>query len=139
MDSQTVTVGGKAAKPADPTKGGYIFSGWYMDAACTAAWSFDSAVTGNMMLYAGWTAIPIYILRTPPIAERPSEGGHQPADPPWMNLYGDISGNAWHYDAVQYASTHELMGGYGDGRLDPKGPATRAQVAQMLKSFMEII
>ncbi len=54
--SQTVTAGNKASKPTDPTATGYAFDGWYKDSACTTAYNFDSAVTGNITLYAKWTA-----------------------------------------------------------------------------------
>ena len=54
---QTVIFGSKLAEPASPIRDGYTFSGWYKDAACTAAWAFDTdTVTGNMTLYAKWTA-----------------------------------------------------------------------------------
>ena len=43
------------AKPSDPTKAGYTFTGWYTDSALTQAWNFDDWVTGELNLYAGWT------------------------------------------------------------------------------------
>ena len=47
------------AKPADPTKEGYTFSGWFTDEDCTKAYDFDAAVDGTQpefTLYAGWKA-----------------------------------------------------------------------------------
>ncbi|QGG49673.1 InlB B-repeat-containing protein [Lysinibacillus pakistanensis] len=42
-------------KPANPTKEGHIFEGWYKDAALTLPWSFDTEkVEGNITLYARW-------------------------------------------------------------------------------------
>ena len=55
--AQTVTSGSKATKPTDPTASGYTFGGWYTDSACTKAYSFDTAVTANITLYAKWTAV----------------------------------------------------------------------------------
>ena len=43
------------AKPSDPTKVGYTFTGWYTDSTFTQAWNFDDWVTGELRLYAGWT------------------------------------------------------------------------------------
>ena len=42
------------AKPDNPTKVGYTFTGWYTDSAFTQAWNFDDWVTGELRLYAGW-------------------------------------------------------------------------------------
>ena len=53
--AQTVTDGGTAVKPADPTETGWTFGGWYTDAACTAAFDFSTPVTGNVKLFAKWT------------------------------------------------------------------------------------
>ena len=44
------------AQPADPTRTGHTFTGWYQDSACTQPWDFDNWVTGDMKLYAGWRA-----------------------------------------------------------------------------------
>lgn len=37
-----------------PVRPGYIFNGWYRDAACTKPWTFDTPVTKSISLYAGW-------------------------------------------------------------------------------------
>lgn len=59
VDSQLVAVGDKVKKPADPTRKGYIFSGWFTDQDCATAYDFDAAVDGTepeLTLYAGWKA-----------------------------------------------------------------------------------
>lgn len=54
VDFQTTTANGSVAKPADPTREGYTFAGWYTDEACTEAYDFSVAVTADMTLYAKW-------------------------------------------------------------------------------------
>ena len=54
VDFQTTAANGSIAKPADPTRKGYTFAGWYTDEACTEAYDFSVAVTADMTLYAKW-------------------------------------------------------------------------------------
>ncbi len=54
---ENITSDSTIAKPADPTKADSVFAGWYKDSNCTQAWNFESdTVTGNITLYAKWTA-----------------------------------------------------------------------------------
>ncbi|MBQ5781964.1 MAG: InlB B-repeat-containing protein [Oscillospiraceae bacterium] len=56
VEKQTVTFGELITKPQDPTREGYTFDGWYKDIYLKEKWNFDTdTVTGNMVLYAGWT------------------------------------------------------------------------------------
>lgn len=53
-------LGGKAVRPADPTKDGLTFAGWYKDEACTQIWRFATdAVAGDTTLYAKWVTYDI--------------------------------------------------------------------------------
>lgn len=54
VDFQTTAANGSVAKPADPTREGYTFAGWYTDEACTEAYDFSVAVTADMTLHAKW-------------------------------------------------------------------------------------
>lgn len=54
VDFQT-TADGKLVKPADPTRDGYTFGGWYTDESCTQAYDFGTPVTADLTLYAKWT------------------------------------------------------------------------------------
>lgn len=51
VSSQTVKEGGKANKPANPTRNGYTFAGWTLNGN---TYDFNSAVTGNITLVANW-------------------------------------------------------------------------------------
>lgn len=60
-DSQTIRQGGFLQKPADPSKDGYNFMGWYLDADGTEGfqWDFGQTVEKNTLdtkitLYAKW-------------------------------------------------------------------------------------
>ena len=57
VESVTVTSGETITKPADPTRTGYTFGGWYKDAECGTAWNFetDTVTTDSLTLYAKWT------------------------------------------------------------------------------------
>ena len=53
--SQTVLSGYTATEPTAPTAAGWVFGGWYKEAACTNAFDFATPITGNITLYAKWT------------------------------------------------------------------------------------
>ena len=56
VSRQTVAYGAKASRPADPTKAGHAFKGWYTDKSLTEAYDFGSAVRSDLALYAKWDA-----------------------------------------------------------------------------------
>ena len=72
VKSQTVTSGGKATKPADPTKTAtaterYSFENWYTseDNGTTlsdAAFDFETAITKDITLYAKWNETPLNVI-----------------------------------------------------------------------------
>ena len=55
MDPVTVINGRVPAKPADPSRNGFTFIGWFADSAYTTPYTFGVLpVTANMTLYARW-------------------------------------------------------------------------------------
>lgn len=54
VTAQTVESGKPATKPADPTKEGYTFKGWYLG---ETAYDFATPVTGDITLKAKWEKI----------------------------------------------------------------------------------
>lgn len=59
VQAQNVNNGSSVLRPADPSRAGYTFTGWYADAAHTQLFDFGTAtVTADMTLYAGWTLVP---------------------------------------------------------------------------------
>lgn len=57
VSSQTVVNGRTVSKVDDPTRGGYVFIGWYADEDLTVPYDFTSAVTENITLYAKWQEV----------------------------------------------------------------------------------
>lgn len=56
VPSQRVSEGAKVTKPADPTKGGMTFDGWFTSATGSTQWDFDNdVVTGDVTIYAQWS------------------------------------------------------------------------------------
>ncbi len=56
VDSQQVTYGGAATRPADdPTREGYAFRGWYADADCTVEFNFEGTpIEADTVVHAKW-------------------------------------------------------------------------------------
>ena len=52
---KNVLNGQKAIKPADPTREGYTFDGWYTEEACANPYDFATPVQNALTLYAKWT------------------------------------------------------------------------------------
>ena len=55
VEAQTVDKDSTLESPYT-SKAGNLFSGWYTDEALTTKYDFSSKVTGDLTLYAGWTA-----------------------------------------------------------------------------------
>ncbi|WP_180339386.1 InlB B-repeat-containing protein, partial [Peptoniphilus catoniae] len=56
VNQQTITAGGLVTKPADPTKDGYTFAGWYKDAGLTTPFDFvNETINADTTIYAKWT------------------------------------------------------------------------------------
>ncbi|MDR0381250.1 MAG: InlB B-repeat-containing protein [Oscillospiraceae bacterium] len=121
VSNQNVASGGKAVKPADPTREGYAFAGWYTDAAGTTAYNFNNAVTAGLTLYAKWT---------------PSDGtGESPDDgtagAPNETPFADAAGH-WAYEDIKYAHDAGLMNGISANQFSPNVPTERGMIVTVL-------
>ena len=56
VPSQTVNYGGLVTEPSNPVKDGFVFGGWYCDAAFTSPYNFCNPVYSSFTLYAKWVA-----------------------------------------------------------------------------------
>ena len=57
ISSQTFVSGNKASEPTAPKEDGWVFGGWYTEKGCKYRFSFDSAVTSDITLYAKWDRV----------------------------------------------------------------------------------
>lgn len=55
LTTQTYIEGDKTVEPTKPVKDGYNFDGWFIDEACTTAYTYGSEITSNLTLYGKWT------------------------------------------------------------------------------------
>ena len=55
VETQVIGAGEKATKPADPTREGYTFGGWYTDSTYGTEFDFSIAVNAGTVVRAKWT------------------------------------------------------------------------------------
>ena len=87
---QSVDAGGTATRPADPTKDGYTFKGWFSDSGLTTEFNFGAPITEDTTVYAKWELETAFVVSfdakggTPTPGDQPVDSGHtapKPADP----------------------------------------------------------
>ena len=61
--AQKVRYGSKASRPADPTRAGHTFQGWYTSRDGGSKYDFGTAVTGDVTLHAHWAKEPAALRR----------------------------------------------------------------------------
>lgn len=49
--------GNTLSYPSEPTRSGYVFTGWYTDSECKNRFYFGEKITGDITLYAGWKSM----------------------------------------------------------------------------------
>lgn len=55
--AQTFAAGGSATEPTAPSEPGYVFNGWFTDAALTAPADFSAPVSQSATFYASWSEL----------------------------------------------------------------------------------
>ena len=113
VESQKVVENGKITKPADPTKEGFAFEGWYTDDTFTTVYDFEAPVTNSFTLYAKWAE-----------AEKTEDNA--------SSWFVDVAEADWYYADVKYAYDNKLMNGIDDTKFNPNGLLTRAMLVTIL-------
>ncbi|MBQ2928331.1 MAG: InlB B-repeat-containing protein [Oscillospiraceae bacterium] len=58
VPSQEAMYADYVVEPEDPTREGYVFTGWYSDENCIYLWDMENGqISQSMTLYAGWEKI----------------------------------------------------------------------------------
>jgi len=136
ISSQSVANNGKVTKPADPTKDGFTFAGWYSDKELTVAYDFTKGITGATTIYAKWTAgAPMPPVLTP--AQTPTTNPNSaptPGQPSsgWQNPFNDVKSTDWFYGDVEYAVANGIFNGAGATTFSPNSSVTRAMFVTVL-------
>ena len=114
VPSQAVKYNETANKPADPTKSGYTFAGWYTEEKLTNKYDFAAPVTGNITLYAKWTR----------------NYAPRPYTPPTVVIPDD--------DALGLNTTNHFVYivGYGNGKVRPQNNITRAETMTLVNRVL---
>ncbi|MDR0929595.1 MAG: InlB B-repeat-containing protein [Oscillospiraceae bacterium] len=96
-EDQLVLYGNLLQRPADPSRLGYTFCGWFTDPGLTIPYDFDQPVTGPLTLYACWSSMPYEVSfdsngGSAVPSQQVAQGGYvqQPPDParPGYNFCG---------------------------------------------------
>lgn len=87
VGTQPVDPGLTLTEPADPTKTGHSFDGWFTDASLTTPYDFATVINADRTLYAKWTPIPYTVTFN-------RNGGDADASPASLTVnYGSSAGS----------------------------------------------
>ena len=114
----SVVSGKTVTAPAAPTRTGYTFNGWYTAKDGGSKYDFSKPVTGNLTLYARWTA-----------------------NTPAKITFRDVSGSTPHVDDIRWLADRGISTGWkeADGSFTFRGMDTvkRQDMAAFLKRLAD--
>jgi len=89
-------------KPADPTRSGHLFEGWYTTSDFTTAYDFTTTVTADITLYAKWTA---YAQWTAALTLSSSDSDGTIYTSGRVTLTPNVDGGTWDWDHSFFTAT----------------------------------
>lgn len=98
-----------------PSRGGYLFTGWYSDEALTHRVT-NIYLEKDLIVYAGWEAI---------LPDTPADDGR-------VNPFEDVRESDWFFEDVLYVCENGLMRGVSDTLFDPDAVTTRGMLVTVL-------
>lgn len=126
--SQNVAGNGTVKKPADPTKEGYVFDGWYLDSGLSEIYDFNTKVTKNITLYAKWTENS----DKPDEPDEPDTPDTPDAHDCPSKEFDDLDISLWYHLDTDYVLANELMKGTEEKIFAPDENLTRAMLVTIL-------
>lgn len=161
--AQTVTYGSLLTKPAEPTREGYRFAGWYRTDG--SEWNFgQDRVYSVVTLSAKWieestdSSVPAldkvnhfaYMQGYPDRTFGPGSNmtraevivmfsrllqEKMDVEPTYSSTFRDVNGTRWYANAIGYMEQYGIIKGYADGTFKPDAPVTRAEFAAISARF----
>jgi uncharacterized repeat protein (TIGR02543 family) len=106
VSTEAVANGSNATVPSAPCRDGYTFAGWYNEESLIDLYDFNTAITSDTTLYAGWTID-----------------------------FNDVNADDWYMDGVNFVVMQNLFLGVGNDNFAPNGKMTRAMFVNVLYRF----
>lgn len=145
VDPVTVDAGSTVTKPADPTKSGYTFGGWYTENTYENPYDFHAAVTGSLTLYAKWNSI-VYSDPTYAVSAPTAENGKIAVSPRYAECGERVTITVTPDEGYELESLtvtdsrgNELtLTDKGDGRYTFTMPARRVEIKASFVKSVEV-
>ena len=122
---QNVEEGSRVKEPAEPTKEGFIFDGWYTNKKLTDEYNFKNKVDEGFILYAKWVEEEI---KDEDKEEDKDENEH---DCP-SEAFDDLDSDAWYHSDIDFVLSEGLMKGMSEDSFEPSLNLTRAMLVTIL-------
>ncbi|MDR0812998.1 MAG: InlB B-repeat-containing protein [Oscillospiraceae bacterium] len=124
FNRQTVPYTNTASAPnTNPANVGFVFTGWYTDPAATVPYNFSTAVTDDIVLYAGWSQ-GVYTLKYD--GNGADSGTVAPNAPENLNAYTTVKGNGFVKKGYTFTGWNTKADGSGTAVAAGKADFTSA-------------